>query len=67
MYYLSVSFSYLRSAAGVSFDIKKACGKPYRQIIGAPKQLAALKQITAKDNVHLTEDGYKALAAGLLK
>jgi hypothetical protein len=32
-----------------------------------PEQLAALKQITAKDNVHLTEDGYKALAAGLLK
>ena len=28
-YYLSVSFSYLRSAAGVSFDIKKACRKPY--------------------------------------
>jgi hypothetical protein len=25
----SVSFSYLRSAAGVSFDIKKACRKPY--------------------------------------
>jgi hypothetical protein len=32
-----------------------------------PEQLAALKQITAKDNVHLTKDGYKALAAGLLK
>jgi hypothetical protein len=30
MYYLSVSFSYLRSAAGVSFDIKKACRKPYK-------------------------------------
>jgi hypothetical protein len=29
MYYSSVSFSYLRSAAGVSFDIKKACRKPY--------------------------------------
>ncbi len=30
VYYLSVSFSYLRSAAGVSFDIKKAYRKPYR-------------------------------------
>jgi hypothetical protein len=29
MYYLGVSFSYLRSAAGVSFVIKKACRKPY--------------------------------------
>ncbi len=29
VFYLSVSFSYLRSAAGVSFDIKKACRKPY--------------------------------------
>ncbi len=29
VYYWSVSFSYLRSAAGVSFDIKKACRKPY--------------------------------------
>jgi hypothetical protein len=29
VYYLSFSFSYLRSAAGVSFDIKKACRKPY--------------------------------------
>jgi hypothetical protein len=32
-----------------------------------PEQLAALKAITAKDNVHLTDEGYKALAAGLLK
>jgi hypothetical protein len=32
-----------------------------------PEQLAALRQITSKDNVHLTEEGYKALAAGLLK
>ncbi len=29
-YYLSVSFSYLHSAVGVSFDIKKACRKPYK-------------------------------------
>jgi hypothetical protein len=29
VYQLSVSFSYLHSAAGVSFDIKKAPGKPY--------------------------------------
>ena len=34
VYYLSVSFSYLRSAAGVSFDIKKACRKPYTPPIG---------------------------------
>jgi hypothetical protein len=32
VYYLSVSFSYLRSAVGVSFDIKKACRKPYKDI-----------------------------------
>jgi hypothetical protein len=32
-----------------------------------PEQLAALKAITSKDNVHLTEEGQKALAAGLLK
>jgi hypothetical protein len=31
-----------------------------------PEQLAALKQLTTKDNVHLTDEGYKALAAGLL-
>jgi hypothetical protein len=30
VYYWSVSFSCLRSAVGVSFDIKKACRKPYR-------------------------------------
>ncbi len=29
VYYLSVSFSYLRPAVGVSFDIKKARRKPY--------------------------------------
>jgi hypothetical protein len=33
VYYLSVSFSYLRSAAGVSFDIKKACRKPYTSVV----------------------------------
>ncbi len=32
-----------------------------------PEQLAALKHLTTKDNVHLTDEGYKALAAGLLK
>jgi lysophospholipase L1-like esterase len=32
-----------------------------------PEQLAALKNLTSMDNVHLTEEGYKALAAGLLK
>jgi hypothetical protein len=32
-----------------------------------PEQLAALKQLTTKDNVHLTDEGYKALAVGLLK
>ena len=34
VYCWSVSFSYLRSAAGVSFDIKKACRKPYTPPIG---------------------------------
>ncbi len=33
-FYLSVSFSYLHSAVGVSFDIKKACRKPYRGCCG---------------------------------
>ena len=32
-----------------------------------PEQLAALKHIMSKDNVHLTEDRYKPLAEGLLK
>ena len=32
-----------------------------------PEQLAALKGITSKDNVHLTEAGYRALAEGLLQ
>jgi hypothetical protein len=31
------------------------------------EQLAALKHITSKDHVHLTEEGYKAMAAGILK
>jgi hypothetical protein len=29
-----------------------------------PEQLAALKAITSKDNVHLTEEGYKGLGCG---
>jgi hypothetical protein len=32
-----------------------------------PEQLTALQQLTTKDNVHLTDEGYKALAVGLLK
>jgi hypothetical protein len=32
-----------------------------------PEQLAALKSITSRDNVHLTEAGYRALAEGLLQ
>ena len=31
------------------------------------EQLTALKHITSKDHVHLTEAGYKAMAAGILK
>ncbi len=31
------------------------------------EQLAALKHLPSKDNVHLTEEGYKAMAASLLK
>jgi hypothetical protein len=31
------------------------------------EQLAPLKLITARDNVHLTADGYKALAHGIMK
>jgi hypothetical protein len=31
---LCLSFSYLRSAVEASFDIKKACGKPYTPPIG---------------------------------
>jgi hypothetical protein len=30
-------------------------------------QLTALKHLTSKDHVHLTEEGYKAMAAGILK
>jgi hypothetical protein len=30
---LCLSFSYLHSAAGVSFDIKKARGKPYSTLV----------------------------------
>jgi hypothetical protein len=32
-----------------------------------PEQLAALKHLTARDNMHLTEEGYKAMGVGLLK
>jgi hypothetical protein len=31
------------------------------------EQLTALKHITSKDHVHLTEEGYKAMAAVILK
>jgi hypothetical protein len=31
------------------------------------EQLTALKHPTSKDNVHLTEEGYKVLATSLLK
>jgi len=31
------------------------------------EQLAPLKLITARDNVHLTSDGYKSLAYGIMK
>jgi hypothetical protein len=31
------------------------------------EQLTALEKITARDQVHLTDEGYKAMAAGILK
>jgi lysophospholipase L1-like esterase len=31
------------------------------------EKLAALEHLPSKDNVHLTEEGYKAMAASLLK
>ena len=31
------------------------------------EQLTALEKITSRDQVHLTDEGYKAMAAGILK
>jgi hypothetical protein len=31
------------------------------------KQLTALEKITSRDQVHLTDEGYNAMAAGILK
>jgi hypothetical protein len=48
VYQLSVSFSYLHSAAGVSFDIKKAPGKPYNESHGKLKSLLIHKYVLFK-------------------
>jgi len=32
-----------------------------------PEQLTAVEKITARDQVHLPDEGYKAMATGILK